>query len=1125
MFRQSLSFSWLLVVFAVSLATHTSGSETITITDVSSFREFIETMKTTHDEEMNVVLECDVDLTSNNILTLPIGADFGGGCIPFSGTFDGQNHKVKGISTATALYSGLFCKLENATVKNLFLESSGISGYISGILSAGASANLTLVNVHTTGIVHFSSAGGGLIGNADLMNLHAFNCSFHGEMLFVDCTDCDLSEGSRGGGLFGKINMQGNATLINCEHYGSLSNPSSKTKSLIMGGLVGLFTEQQKYFEDVSITLISCSQVGDITCSCIENCVIGGLFGENDMLISKVSVTIQQCSTFGNITTTDTETDYIGGFLGSLRADTDIDGCSFVIERCHCGSHLKSGTDPNSQCRKNRIEGCFGGFVGLFSTVDALVVFRVNYSLFNGTLEVSDGTSANVGGYLGIVNSEDDGSKVFVSFSNDINRGDIFASYIFEYCNIGGFIGRSQLRKQGTLDIAFFNSTNFGNIAVTAPKLAESRVAGFYGLASEEHIATIKIEGCRNEGNITITGPGEFYAGGFIGETNIFRRFEIKLERDINNGNIEECSENSVVHASGLVGAVNVDKLTENSSVTASECINFGSINISSVEGAGETEPYCCGLIGFLDKEIDGNCTIASCMNSGNITCLNANAFGIASSGLDKLKVYNTVNKGSTRGLVVYAIADSIADADNVAIIGDVKGNNTSVTKMWNKASRIENIYSLDGMCSDEEKIYCLKRNNGIFSAKGQELATLMTNEAIIKQYSIGWSKGMEMEAFIKVNFIGKANKTVFFKSGSKASDSPLPTWVDEFKFVSKGDETVFSKSMTINKEWRFVGMCEVIVNVFGKETKKEVEFWTPLNELDELSMYWNDDYIVRDKNNKSVSYKKDGYVEGNMDCIVVHNCAKIQDKEHCGMTEECKWVNDGCHEKEEKGGLGGGAIAGIVICVVVVVVSALMVVGLLMLLKKRNEEGEGKKEIEMGKRQEETRMEEMIVLRVKGKEERIRMKEEIGSGAYGRVWSGIGMDGVMYGVKVVESENIEAKKKAREEAEMMEKLDNKYIARVYGCLETEKCLYTVMELFEMGSLDTVLQGRGLGPELRMPILLEIGLGMEYLHGQGIIHRDLKPGNVLVRTLDPSSPPMCKFVSSFSLHSHISLIS
>ena len=160
-----------------------------------------------------------------------------------------------------------------------------------------------------------------------------------------------------------------------------------------------------------------------------------------------------------------------------------------------------------------------------------------------------------------------------------------------------------------------------------------------------------------------------------------------------------------------------------------------------------------------------------------------------------------------------------------------------------------------------------------------------------------------------------------------------------------------------------------------------------------------------------------------------------------------------------------------------------------------------------------------MIVLRMKGKEERIRLKEEIGSGAYGRVWSGIGIDGSMYGVKVVESENCEAMKKAKEEAEMMERLDNKYIAKVYGCLETEKCLYTVMELFEMGSLDTVLQKNGLRPELRIPILLEIGLGMEYLHGQGIIHRDLKPGNVLVKTLDPSSSPMCKFVLFFSFPS------
>jgi serine/threonine protein kinase len=35
-------------------------------------------------------------------------------------------------------------------------------------------------------------------------------------------------------------------------------------------------------------------------------------------------------------------------------------------------------------------------------------------------------------------------------------------------------------------------------------------------------------------------------------------------------------------------------------------------------------------------------------------------------------------------------------------------------------------------------------------------------------------------------------------------------------------------------------------------------------------------------------------------------------------------------------------------------------------------------------------------------------------------------------------------------------------------------------------------------PQVAIDIMLQIALGMEYLHGQDVVHRDLKPNNILL---------------------------
>ena len=115
--------------------------------------------------------------------------------------------------------------------------------------------------------------------------------------------------------------------------------------------------------------------------------------------------------------------------------------------------------------------------------------------------------------------------------------------------------------------------------------------------------------------------------------------------------------------------------------------------------------------------------------------------------------------------------------------------------------------------------------------------------------------------------------------------------------------------------------------------------------------------------------------------------------------------------------------------------------------------------------------------------------------------------------MKVIESFGDGALFDAQKEAIMMSRLSNDYVVTVYDCYEEgNDFMAIVMDFFELGSLESVIQNQPLTYNVGMAMLYHISRAMEYLHSEKIVHRDLKPGNVLVCSLDPSASKMCKFV-------------
>ncbi len=204
----------------------------------------------------------------------------------FTGVFDGNNHKIIGLTVIKAErlggYLGLFGYIgENGRIKDLNLENASINTYWWGGVLAGLSYG-SISNCSVTGDV-FGVDIGGLVG---------FN-----EGTIFGCDADVISDGYwHVGGLVG-YNKAG-STISHCTSNGQVYGDSSD-----VGGLVG------KNYGSIS----NCRATGDVTWigSGQYDSGYGGLIGGNEGVVSF-------CSATGNVS----GKGGVGGLVGSCRKGT-----------------------------------------------------------------------------------------------------------------------------------------------------------------------------------------------------------------------------------------------------------------------------------------------------------------------------------------------------------------------------------------------------------------------------------------------------------------------------------------------------------------------------------------------------------------------------------------------------------------------------------------------------------------------------------------------------------------------------------------------------------------------------------------------------------------------------------
>ena len=215
--------------------------------------------------DINITLDKNINLTGKE--WTPIGR----GSSPYTGTFDGGNHTISGLTMmGSDEYAGLFgCIGDGGTVKNVKLENVQITSddqyaYVGGV--AG----------YSRGNIENCSVSGSVSGNSNSNGTSNCVGGVVGQQYGGTITECSSSAIVDGTNEVGGVAGQtANATLTACYATGDVTAERDPQNNTYAGGVVG-----SNYLS----TLIACYATGNVigTGTGTGSIYVGGVTGSND---------------------------------------------------------------------------------------------------------------------------------------------------------------------------------------------------------------------------------------------------------------------------------------------------------------------------------------------------------------------------------------------------------------------------------------------------------------------------------------------------------------------------------------------------------------------------------------------------------------------------------------------------------------------------------------------------------------------------------------------------------------------------------------------------------------------------------------------------------------------------
>ena len=321
-----------------------------------------------------IELGADIDLTGNTEMK-PISTT----TLPFSGTFDGSNHKIIGFNYSSKGANGLFSNVVGGTIKNLELKDFNITATeeqrASGLVARAENATIDNVTVSGT-ITGAIKQNGGLVGvtlgdtvisncvNKATVTTNAAsvadnigtggivgNC-FSGTLQLTNCSNLGTIVSNCGGtgGIIGIINNSATSvTITNCTNGSGVGDGSVTGRSNGTGGILGSMIDNT----NLDFAIRGCSNKCAITGATIGT---GGIFGLPRKIKTGI---IDNCSNYGDVTATN----YVGGIVGRAR---------ITVQNCFCyyDATLTVGSTPVKASAVSQVgNGTTAGYIA--ATVEA----------------------------------------------------------------------------------------------------------------------------------------------------------------------------------------------------------------------------------------------------------------------------------------------------------------------------------------------------------------------------------------------------------------------------------------------------------------------------------------------------------------------------------------------------------------------------------------------------------------------------------------------------------------------------------------------------------------------------------------------------------------------------------